>query len=67
MERGLRIIGRDQGRRFFEGSGTKLPNKIKFGDFLAQGPDQLATHGVFDLWAVKGAVSAFLQLPHLCR
>jgi hypothetical protein len=56
MERELLNIGRDQGWRIFQGSGTKLPIKIKFSDFLAQRSDQLATNGVFDLWAVKGAV-----------
>ena len=66
MERGLLNIGRDQGWCFFQGSGTKLSIKIKFGDFLAQGSDQLATNDVLDLWAVKSTVPAFLQLPDLC-
>ena len=65
MKRGLLNIGRDQGWRFLPGSGTKLSIKINFSDFLAQGSDQLATNDVLDLWAVKGTVPAFLQLPDL--
>ena len=50
MKRGLLNIGRDQGWLFIQWGVTKLTIKISFGDFLAQGSDQLAAKGVFDLY-----------------